>query len=38
VKAAVEAARQKILSGQLEVCDALNKPDASVCQGLAAGG
>jgi len=37
VKAAVEAARQKILSGDLEVCDALNAPDAAVCQGLAAG-
>jgi basic membrane protein A len=38
VKAAVEEARQKILSGDLEVCDALNAPDAAVCKGLAAGG
>jgi len=37
VKAAVEEARQKILGGELEVCDALNAPDAAVCQGLAAG-
>jgi basic membrane protein A len=37
VKAAVDAARQSILSGDLEVCDALNAPDAAVCQGLAAG-
>jgi basic membrane protein A len=38
VKAAVEDARQSILSGELEVCDALNAPDAAVCQGPAAGG
>ncbi len=38
VKAAVDEARAKILSGELEVCDALNAPDAAVCQGMAAGG
>lgn len=37
VKAAVEAARAKILSGELEVCDALNDAEAGVCAGLAAG-
>ncbi len=38
VKAKVEEYRQKILDGQLEVCDALNGPDAPACKGLAAGG
>ena len=38
VKAAVEDARSKILSGELEVCDALNNPEAAVCAGMAAGG
>lgn len=38
VKAAVDEARQKILSGELKVCDALNAPDAAECAGLAAGG
>ena len=37
VKAAVEEARGKILDGTLEVCDALNNPEAGVCAGLAAG-
>lgn len=38
VKAKVEEYRQQILNGQLEVCDALNSPDAPACEGLAAGG
>jgi basic membrane protein A len=38
VKAAVDEARAKILSGELKVCDALNAPDAAECAGLAAGG
>jgi basic membrane protein A len=38
VKAKVEEYREKILNEQFEVCDALNSPDASVCEGLAAGG
>jgi basic membrane protein A len=38
VKAAVDEAREKILAGSLEVCDALNAPEAAVCSGLAAGG
>lgn len=37
VKTAVDDAREKILAGTLEVCDALNGPDAPVCSGLAAG-
>jgi basic membrane protein A len=37
VKAKVDEYREKILNGQFEVCDALNGPDASVCEGLAAG-
>jgi basic membrane protein A len=36
VKAAVEEARQQILDGTLEVCDALNDAEAEVCSGLAA--
>ncbi|HJS30196.1 MAG TPA: BMP family ABC transporter substrate-binding protein [Anaerolineales bacterium] len=35
VKAAVEEARQQILDGTLEVCDALNDPEAEACAGLA---
>jgi len=38
VQATVEQYRQQILNGEFEVCDALNAPDAAVCQGLAAGG
>ncbi len=38
VKALVEEYRQKILDGEYEVCDALNNPEAAVCEGLAAGG
>jgi hypothetical protein len=38
VKAKTDEYRQKILSGEVEVCDALNAPDAAVCAGLAAGG
>jgi basic membrane protein A len=37
VKAKVEEYRKKILAGRLEVCDALNKPNASPCKGMAAG-
>jgi len=37
VKAKVEEYRQKILDGTFEVCDALNNPEAGVCEGLAAG-
>ncbi len=37
VKAKVEEYRKKILSGKLEVCDALNKPTSSPCGGMAAG-
>jgi basic membrane protein A len=36
VKAAVEEARQQILAGTLEVCDALNNPESPACAGLAA--
>lgn len=38
VKDAVEEARTGILNGEIEVCDALNNPEAAVCEGLAAGG
>jgi len=37
VIAAVDAARAKILSGELEVCDALNNAEAGVCAGMSAG-
>ena len=37
VEAAVEDYRSQILSGEYEVCDALNAGDAAVCDGLAAG-
>ena len=37
VEAAVEDYRNQILSGDYEVCDALNAGDAAVCDGLAAG-
>lgn len=38
VQASVEEYRQMILDGELEVCDALNDPEAAACEGLAAGG
>ncbi len=38
VKARVEEFRSMILDGSFEVCDALNAPEAAVCEGLAAGG
>ena len=37
VKAKMEEYRQRVLDGTFEVCDALNNPEAAVCEGLAAG-
>jgi basic membrane protein A len=37
VKARVDQFRKDILAGKLEVCDALNNPNAAACKALAAG-
>jgi basic membrane protein A len=36
VKARVDEFREQILAGDYVVCDALNDPEASACEGLAA--